>query len=165
MPSRFLIAFLAIACLTHPAVAQEREEDWQPNENGEFLPDTRQETPLGEDELLAAFSGKTHRGTYNFKRKDIETFAFEETTSADGRTHHQHGDTLDTGTWRVKENVICFTYDNWDGSTNRFCFNIYKRGNCFYHFGLNTWQGGLTGNFTARSVHAGEIPDCEPAIV
>lgn len=158
------LVFLSLLFLALPAMAQENRA-WQPNADGEYLPDPRQETPLSEEELLDAFSNKTHRGTYNFKRPNIETFAFEETTTSDGKTRHLHGDRVDTGTWRVKENVICFVYDNWNGGVHRACFNIYQRGNCFYHFGLNFAQGGLGGHFTARSVHAGETPDCEPAIV
>jgi len=153
-----------LLCAT-PLAASAQEAQLQPDENGDFLPDPTQETPLGEQELLAAFSGQTHRGTYNFKRVDIETFAFTETTSADGTTHHRHGDKIDIGTWRVKRNVICFVYEDWDNGVNQHCFNVFKRGNCFYHFGLRSGSGGLGGAFTARSVHADETPDCEPSMV
>ncbi|MGB6231425.1 MAG: hypothetical protein WBF53_15025 [Litorimonas sp.] len=129
------------------------------------MPNPDQDIPLGEEELLDAFSDKTHTGTYTFERKNIDTFAFRETTTSDGRTEHRHGDKLDTGIWRVRENVICFVYDNWDGQVHRACFNIFKRGNCFYHYGLHYGAGGLQGNFTARSVHEGETPDCEPSMV
>lgn len=160
---RACLAILLMSAMPLTASAQETLS--QPNKNGEFLPDPTQETPLDEQELLAAFSGKTHRGTYNFKRRNIETFAFMETTSADGTTAHYHGDKIDTGTWRVKRNVICFVYDNWDGGVHRACFNVYKRGNCFYHYGLSSGPNGLGGAFTARSVHADETPDCEPSMV
>ncbi|MEL6687003.1 MAG: hypothetical protein AAFP97_05225 [Pseudomonadota bacterium] len=132
----------------------------QPNEDGDYFPDPRLELPLNEAELRAAFSDKTHRGTYTFSRPNIDTFAFEETTTSDGRTVHKHGDAVDTGTWRVMANVICFRYENYNGGIHNACFNIYKRGNCFYHYGLNSAFGG--GDFTARSVHEGEIPECEP---
>jgi hypothetical protein len=141
-----------------PAWAQ--LERMTPDEQGNYYPDPTQEVPLSGTELLEAFSGKTHRGTYNFQRAEIDTFAFTETTHADGRTEHWHGDKLDTGTWRVKANVICFDYENWDGGTHQACFNIFKRGNCYYHYGLRLGLG--QGAFTARSVHAGETPECEP---
>ena len=159
LPLRKLLPLLAgFALIASPALAE--DGPWQPNADGEYLPDPSQEVPLSEEELIEAFSDKTHRVTYNLKRQNIESFAFEETTTSDGKTRHIHGDKVDTGTWRVKANVICFSYDNWNGGTETFCFNIYKRGNCFYHYGLNSG-----GNFSARTVHAGEIPDCEPSIV
>lgn len=134
-----------------------------PNLDGDYLPDPSQDVPLDEDALMAAFSDKTHRGTYNFKRPNIDSFAFEETTTSDGKTRHEHGDKVDLGTWRVKANVICFHYTNWDGGTHDACFNIYVKGNCYYHYGLRSGLGG--GAFTARSVHAGETPECEPPSV
>ncbi len=151
--------------LATPALAQDSPR-LEPDADGNYLPDTRYEEPLNEAELLAAFSDKTHRGTYNFKRKDIETFAFEETTTSDGRTVHRHGDKIDRGTWQVRANVICFEYVDWDaaGGSHFACFNIYKRGNCYYHYGLGGFAFG-GGSFTARSVHAGETPNCEPAFV
>ena len=139
-----------------------RPEPMVPDGDGNYLPNIAKDVPLDEDALIAAFSDKTHRGTYSFKRPNIDTFAFVETTTSDGRTVHKHGEATDTGTWRVRANVICFTYENWDsiGRETMHCFNIYQRGNCYYHYGL-----GAGGSFTARSVHDGETPDCEPAFV
>lgn len=149
----FSLAFLAVPTL---GWAQD-QNDPQP------FPDTTQQAPLNEAELIAAFSDKTHLGSYNFNRPNIETFSFEERTTSDGRTIHAQGDRIDRGTWRVKANVICFHYYEWQPGVDH-CFNIYKRGNCFYHYGLSFyWRGG--GQFTARTVHKGEAPDCEPAFV
>ena len=153
----FARAILIAATYGTTALAQ---APMQPNLDGDYLPDPSQELPLNEAELIAAFSDKTHRGTYNFRRPNIDTFSFEETTSSDGRTRHVHGDKVDTGTWRVMANVICFRYEDWDGGTPNFCFNIYQRGNCYYHYGLASGFG--RGSFTARTVHAGEAPECEP---
>lgn len=152
----------AVLFASSPAIAQDRVAPMVPDADGNFLPDPTQEVPLGEDDLIAAFSGKTHRGTYTFERRDIDTFAFEETTSADGQTRHIHGDRVDLGTWRVRANVICFTYEDFDSGPPIHCFNIYQRGNCYYHYGVSSGSGG---SFTARSVHDGEIPDCEPSMV
>jgi len=156
---------LVLAALPALAVAQDAPSElpMQPNLDGDYLPDTSQELPLSERDLRAAFSDKTHRGTYNFKRPEIDSFAFVETTKSDGTTRHVHGDKIDTGTWRVMANVICFHYINWDGGTHDACFNVYQKGNCYYHYGLNMGLGG--GSFTARSVHSGEIPECEPPSV
>jgi hypothetical protein len=158
---RHLLLAAFLIALPSTALAQLTVEPMQPNAQGDYLPDPSMEAPLNSDELTAAFSGMTHRGTYNFRRPNIDTFAFEETTSADGTTRHAHGDKVDTGTWRIMANVICFQYNDWEGEggIHRACFNIYQRGNCFYHYGL---QSGFGGSFTARSVHAGETPECEP---
>ena len=152
---------LAATLLCSPSITSAQDDLGLDAPLRDFMPDPTLDTPLDEAELLAAFTDKTHRGSYNFKRENIETFAFEETTTSDGRTHHQHGQKLDTGTWRVKANVICFLYDD---TTRHACFNIYKRGNCFYHYNIRTGVRGTRGEFTARSVHAGETPDCEPAM-
>ena len=63
----------------------------QPNADGDYFPDPSQEAPLNQAELIEAFSDKTHRGAYTFKRPNIDTFAFEETTTSDGRTVHIMG--------------------------------------------------------------------------
>lgn len=149
-----------------PALAQDngRNLPMQPNLDGDYLPDRSQEMPLSGDELTAVFADKTHRGTYNFKLREIDSFAFVETTKADGTTRHMQGDKIDVGTWKVMANVICFHYTNWDGGTHDACFNVYQKGNCYYHFGLRSGFGG-SGEFTARSVHEGEIPECEPPSV
>ena len=161
MSSRALLLALALAC-AGPAAAQEADAPHP----GSHLPDPRVDVPLDGAELSEAFTNRTHRGSYSFRRPNIGTFAFEETTTDDGRTVHVHGDKTDLGTWRVRANVICFVYEDWDSRSGQHtaCFNIYKRGNCFYHYNLPRGRVGA-GRFTARSVHKGETPDCEPAMV
>lgn len=162
-------SLIILALAATPTLAQSQDVEpnlpMVPNIDGDFLPNPAQELPLSEGQLTAAFSDKTHRGTYNFKRPNIDSFAFVETTKSDGTTHHAHGDKVDTGTWEIMANVICFHYVNWDGSTtHNACFNIFQKGNCYYHYGLRSGFGGR-GEFTARSVHAGETPECEPPSV
>lgn len=165
-------ALITLAITAYPALTHAQDvppnlplsnAPMTPNLDGDFLPNPSQELPLNEDQLRAAFSDKTHRGTYNFKRPNIDSFAFVETTKSDGTTRHTHGDKVDVGTWKVMANVICFHYTNWDGGTHDACFNVFQKGNCYYHYGLNSGFGG--GSFTARSVHAGEVPECEPPSV
>jgi hypothetical protein len=159
----FAIAFAACPAASF-AQDMQNNVPMTPNLDGDYLPDPSQELPLSGNALFNAFSGMTHRGTYNFERPNIDSFSFVETTGADGTTRHLHGDKIDLGTWKVKANVICFHYTNWDGGTHDACFNVYVKGNCFYHFGLRSGFGG-GGAFTARSVHEGEIPECEPPSV
>lgn len=161
---KFTSSLIVLAACAAPTFAHAQDTDdpfpMRPNLEGDFLPDPARELPLSEDQLLAAFSDRTHRGTYNFKRPNIDSFAFVETTTSDGKTNHAHGDKVDVGTWKVMSNVICFHYTNWDGTTtHNACFNIFQKGNCYYHYGLRSGFGG--GAFTARSVHAGETPECE----
>ena len=164
MSRRLALALSLLLAL--PAHAQDRPAPMQPDENGDYFPDPTQEVPLNEDQLRAAFTDKTHRGTYNFKRAEIDTFAFAERTTADGRTRHVHGDKVDVGSWRIRDTVICFEYEEWTESSNHIaCFNIYRRGNCYYHYALRYRGFGVGGEFTARSVHEGDVPDCEPAYV
>lgn len=143
----FLVFFLSTA-----AAAQSADE---------YRPDIETDTPLSNSELISVFTDQTHRGTYNFARRNIQTFAFEETTSSDGRTHHAQGSRIDTGDWFISGNRICFTYDTLDFSGS--CFHIYQVGNCYYHYSL-TPRGESLGRFTARSVIKGERPSCEPGM-
>lgn len=126
----------------------------------EYYPDTENDSYLSTEELKAVFTNQTHSGTYNFKRENIKTFAFEETTTDDGRTRHVQGERVDTGDWLIMRDLICFKYDTLDFSGA--CFRIYQVGNCYYHYSTTPRQDGK-GSFTARSVIKGERPNCVPA--
>jgi len=125
------------------------------------MPDVVNDTPLSETELLTVFKGQTHRGSYNFKRRDIDTFAFEETTYENGDIRHIQGERKDTGDWSVIDNQICYRYDA--DNLLPACFEIYQRGNCYYHF-QKTVNGLTYEKFTARSVIKGDNPDCAPHV-
>jgi len=125
-------------------------------------PDVQQESPLSESELNLIFKGQTHHGTYNFLTRDITSFAFEETTDADGKIRHVQQGKIDTGNWSISEDIICYNYD--DPALRQACFRIYARGNCYYHFQVSV-EGRVQYGFTARSVIAGETPNCEPSLV
>ncbi len=128
----------------------------------EAYPDVEHSEPLTEAELRAAFTGKKHLGSYNFLNRDITSYAFEETTKADGGIRHVQQGRVDTGQWEIKENVICYDYD--DPQLLQACFKMYMRGNCYYHYQVSV-QGYPKFGFTARSVIAGETPNCEPSYV
>jgi len=125
------------------------------------MPDPEFDNPLSETELSAVFEGQTHRGSYNFKRKDIDTFSFEETTKTDGNIRHVQGGRVDTGDWNIQDSQICYRYDA-EGLLPA-CFEIYQRGNCYYHY-QKTVDGVALESFTARSVIKGDHPDCAPQI-
>jgi len=128
----------------------------------EAYPDVKEATPLSEAELTDAFKGQKHLGSYNFLTQDISSFAFEETTHADGSIRHVQEDKVDTGQWTIVKDTICYDYD--DPSLRQACFKIYARGNCYYHYQVST-EGIVRYGFTARSVIAGQTPNCEPSYV
>lgn len=124
-------------------------------------PDISEDTPLSEAELTQVFKGQTHRGSYNFIRRQMTTFSFEESTLSDGSIRHSQGTRIDTGKWSIKDTQICYLYDADD--LNPACFEIYQRGNCYYHYQKSV-RGTDREGFTARSVIKGEEPDCAPRI-
>ena len=132
------------------------------------LPDPDSDRPLSEVELKTVFKGQTHRGTYSFKRVSFKSFGFEETTKSDGGVEHIQDGHKDTGTYEIEGNLICFSYDENDrgefAQFNPICFNIYQRGNCYYHYQRSVSHRSIFGAFTARSVIKGDNPDCAPQI-
>jgi len=126
------------------------------------LPDVETATALSKEELILAFKGQKHLGSYNFLTKDISSFAFEETTNEDGSIRHVQEDKVDTGQWVITKNTICYDYDDLD--LLQACFEIYARGNCYYHYQVST-EGLPRYGFTARSVIDGDTPNCEPSLV
>jgi len=148
---RFILATTMTAWLFSPLMASAQLD----------LPDVTSDTPLSETELILTFNGQTHRGSYNFQRRNIRTFSFEETTSKDGSIRHIQGRRIDTGEWFVEESEICYHYDADD--LNPACFEIYQRGNCYYHYQKSV-RGIARSGFTARTVIKGEEPDCAPRI-
>lgn len=152
----FGLGLLGAVCLTG-----------QPAQSQVNMPDPEYDAALSEAELTTAFKGQTHRGTYNFKRVNFRTFGFEETTQNDGGVKHVQDGHTDTGRYTIKDELLCFTYDpNERGEFARYnpiCFNIYRRGNCYYHYQRSVNNRPVSG-FTARSVIKGESPDCAPQI-
>lgn len=118
-------------------------------------PDPATELPLEGDALRALFMDRTHRGYYDYGDWVDADPAFTEAMNADGTTRHDHNGQIDLGTWRVRFNVVCFSYDTLDGG----CFNIFQRGNCYYAMSAGTSE------LVAISVLDGETPDCEPSVV
>jgi len=78
----------------------------------EAYPDVDHSEPLTESELRAAFTGQKHLGSYNFLNRNITSYAFEETTEANGKIRHVQQGHVDTGDWSITKNVICYDYDD-----------------------------------------------------
>ena len=113
---------------------------------------------LNEAQLRTAFTGVTHNGQYRFLREAVSTFAFTETTRADGTLTHRQGRETLSGIWEVTGDQICYTYDKiW---TYPVCFNIYKSGTCYYHRQRSA-NGFPRDGVTARSTPSTQEPDCD----
>ena len=118
-------------------------------------------SPLKAGELRAAFEGQTHVGVYRFEREALPTHKFSETTFKDGRVKHVQGEEILSGQWKITGDQICYTYtDVW---YNNLCFDMYRVGNCYYHY-LMTEGNRVMRVWTARSSLKGERPNCEPNI-
>ena len=154
---RFCFIFAIVLSLSFIAGAQDHN-----------FPDVETDAPLSEAELINAFKGQTHQGTYSFVRRNFSSFGFSEETRADGTTYHLQQDRLDTGTWDISGERLCFNYDDSAhgnfSAYNPICFNIYQRGNCYYHYQVSL-RGVAQYGFTARSVIDGERPNCEPSYI
>lgn len=146
---RFLILWLMPLCLSVASPVLASPESLDPH----GPPDPKQELPLEGDALTAIFMNKLHRGYYEVGDWDTSDPAFSEDMRSDGSTVHIRDGLTSLGTWKTRENVVCFTYENLNGG----CFNIYQRGNCYYA------MSAFTHDLVAISVLDGETPDCEPS--
>lgn len=118
-------------------------------------------SPLKAGELNAAFKGQTHSGFYRFERETLPTHKFEETTAKDGGVKHVQGKEVLTGQWSVEGDQLCFIYNEvW---SRQLCFNIYRVGNCYYHYLMSEGDQPIRA-WTARSSLKGERPNCEPNV-
>ncbi len=117
------------------------------------------------DDLLANFEDITHEGAYNFTEDGQPTRYYHETHHNDGTTTYREDGLEVAGVWIIQHRQLCFVYDSAQMSGG--CFRVYKVGNCFYYYSSNIPERRfeLDENYwTARSVKAGETPNCEPAL-
>ncbi len=144
---RFFVLLISIALLGSPALSQT-----SPSIDPYSAPDPDLETPLDGDDLTALFLDQTHRGYYQADWENAGP-AFTERMNVDGTTIHVRDGVTTSGTWQTRENVVCFTYEDFNGG----CFNMYQRGNCFYAV------SAFTNDLVAVTVIGDETPDCEPS--
>lgn len=136
------------------AAAQSQTTDIRPDAN----------RILGE-QLPAEYSGVTHKGAYNFTDAGDPSRFYTETTTADGKTSYSEIGVQSEGQWSVKQDMLCFDYDNEAMAGG--CFRVYRVGNCFYYYSdsLALRRDELDRDYwTARSVKRGEAPNCEPGV-
>lgn len=123
-------------------------------------------TQLSGDSLTAAFSGKTHFGTYKTTREKTGTNQFRETTAADGTTDYTEGDMKLRGLWRVFDEQICYQYEG-NEAPGVHCFAIFEAGTCLYGYDPSVVgpNGPLNANFwSVKSLRKGDISTCDDLI-
>lgn len=148
------MALTALLALGSPAFAQSQKTDIRPHAN----------RVIGE-EITAHFSGVTHEGAYNFTDAGDPRRFYTETTGADGRANYKEETLQTVGEWFTKNDTLCFRYNREDMSGG--CFRVYTVGNCFYYYSDSLFyrRNELDRDYwTARSVKAGEVANCEPGL-
>ncbi len=118
------------------------------------------------DTLLNSFLNTTHDGAYNFSPDGEPQRFYTETHHDDSKVTYVEGDGKPVnGLWSIRRNLLCFEYPG--GSMPGGCFRVYKVGNCFYYYNNNIPEYGFEIDrdyWTARSVKAGEEPNCEAMV-
>jgi hypothetical protein len=154
--SFFLLCFPVAGAQT-PSVTKNLPDNYI---NGQEL------VPLIGDDLTAAFSGKTHYGTYKERRERTGTNQFRESTKSDGTTYYVEGDMKLHGQWRVFDEKICYQYDSTEVS-GVHCFVIYEAGTCLYGYAPSATgpNGPINANYwTVKSIRKGDVSTCDDLI-
>lgn len=127
------------------------------------------------NELLPTFENKTMEGIYNSYEQTVRAGLPPDTYT---ETHHDNATTLyehrgridytEIGIYQVKRDQICYTYKsdkNYNNGT--FCFYIFKRDGCYYHFyepeGFPKTEQDFE-NWTSMSFALEEKQSCLPNI-
>jgi len=109
------------------------------------LPASAQDIPnldrLTGKHLYDAFIGQTMDGIYKQPRERSGTNEFTESFYADGTTYYREGDVTDDGLWRIKDDIICFTYKG-DLAGGESCFVVYSSGTCLYSYNPRNVRNG-----------------------
>lgn len=148
------IICVSIVSLAEAAIAQSQSTDIRPNAK----------RVMGEA-LRTEFSGVRHEGAYNFNREGEFQNRYTEMHYKDGKVLYREGAREDKGQWQIRNNTLCFTYDN--SLMSGGCFRVYKVDNCFYYYSdyFREREDELDREYwTARSVKAGQTPQCDAPI-
>jgi hypothetical protein len=115
--------------------------------------------------LKAEFSGIRHEGAYNFNLQGVSQNRYTEMHYKDGKVLYQEGERQNKGAWLVYDDTLCFVYEN--ALMSGGCFRVYKVENCYYYYSdqIVERKDELDREYwTARSVKAGQTPQCDAAI-
>jgi len=116
---------------------------------------------LRSDDLLKAFKGSTHEGSYNFNLEGLAGNHYLETHLPDSRVTYRENGEDHAGVWTIRRDMMCYTYagDSLGGG----CFRVYRIKNCYYFYSDSFIErkDELDRNYwTARSVVKGQEPLC-----
>jgi len=113
--------------------------------------------------LYDAFIGQTMDGIYKRPRERTGTNEFTESFYADGTTYYREGDVTDDGNWRIKDDIICFTYSG-ELSGGESCFIVYSSGTCLYSYNPRNVRNGKPINsnaWSAKTLIRGDVSSCD----
>ena len=116
--------------------------------------------------LYNAFIGQTMDGIYKLPRERSGTNEFTESFYADGTTYYREGELTDDGRWRIKDDIICFSYkgDLYPGES---CFVVYSSGTCLYSYNPRNVRNGKPINsnaWSAKTLIRGDVSSCDNLI-
>lgn len=131
------------------------------------LPASAQDIPnldrLAGKHLYGAFIGQTMDGIYKRPRERSGTNQFTESFYADGTTYYREGDVTDDGRWRIKDDIICFSYQG-EMSGGESCFIVYSSGTCLYSYHPRNVRNGKPINsnaWSAKTLIRGDVSSCD----
>ena len=116
--------------------------------------------------LYDAFIGQTMDGIYKRPRERSGTNEFTESFYADGTTYYREGKVTDDGLWRIKHDIICFTYSG-ELSGEESCFVVYSSGTCLYAYHPRNVRNGKpihTNAWSAKTLIRGDVSSCDNLI-
>lgn len=134
------------------------------------LPALAQDIPnldrLTGNHLYDAFIGQTMDGIYKRPRERSGTNEFTESFYADGTTYYREGNVTDDGRWRIKDDIICFSYQG-EMSGGESCFVVYSSGTCLYSYNPRNVRNGKPINsnaWSAKTLIRGDVSSCDNLI-
>ena len=124
---------LTLALLTSTAHAQ--YDDASQSILAGWEPDLAQLELIPGEDIADAYADKTVKAIYALEWHNAGR-RFVETHTEDGRVDYTEGDFASLGRWYVKDDLMCFEYDEEPGREH--CFTKFRYGNC-----LVTYPSGV----------------------
>ncbi len=123
---------------------------------------------LNDDQLYAAFVGKSHTGYYRDYLNRYGAIRFYETYNEDGFLVYKGGGIETGGLWDIEDGKICFDYDHPDFLSG--CYVVTAQNGCYYSYDvtagvpedLNKAQWWIYSHWTVKETHGtgGTKPVC-----
>lgn len=99
----------------------------------------QQGVQLAGEELVSAFSGFVHYGTYILNTQNRVEGRYSEYHYPDGTMDYADDEgVVSSGQWSVNGAKLCYQYDEDGSHMSGGCFYIYQLDSCYYFF--NSWS-------------------------